>query len=129
MGNKLRSNPPAFFEWLDAKLEERGMNDNQLSLKAGISNSVISKSRSGFQAIGYEACKAIAKALKVRETLVLQLAGHLEPDEDLGQSQIEWLSLIDGKPEDAIRQYMAVIRAMQKEQVGSADAKAKKNRA
>lgn len=127
MGNKLRANPPAFFEWLDAILEERGMNDNQLSVKAGISNSVISKARSGYQAIGYEACRSIADALKVRESLVLQLAGHLKPDEDLGPTQQEWLSLIDGRNDENVRQYMAVIRAMQKEGTRENE-KAKKNR-
>jgi len=70
-----------FLTWLDNELNLRNWNDHQLCLKAGISNSVISKARAGLRPIGWDACVAIASALDYPAETVFKRAGLL-PSED-----------------------------------------------
>ena len=69
--------------WLDIEGPKRGLN-NDLAIcdAAGLSTSVISKSRTGYQLIGWEACIKIAKAMGVPAQVVLIKGGHLEPMAD-----------------------------------------------
>lgn len=86
-----------FIEWLDHELDERNWNDFQLSRQAGISHSVISKARSGIPP-KWEACEAIAMALKLPVELVFRKAGLLNPlDEDPGFE--EWKHVLALLPE------------------------------
>ena len=74
----------AFLAWLDKQLAENHLTDTQLANKAGISHSVISKARKGTLP-KWDACVAIAKALKVDEMEVFRAAGLLPtpPEIDL----------------------------------------------
>jgi transcriptional regulator with XRE-family HTH domain len=64
--------PKDFFIWLDARTRDLDLTDSQLSKKAGITHSVISRARSGHQGIGYEAGIAIALALDIPPEVVLK---------------------------------------------------------
>lgn len=66
----------AFLAWLDKQLAEKNLTDNQLSKRAGLGHSSISKARKGALP-GFKACISIAKALNVSEIEVLRAAGHL----------------------------------------------------
>jgi transcriptional regulator with XRE-family HTH domain len=84
MGRKAASRvspptPESFFTWLEDMMAARDLNDRRLSMRAGISCSVLSKARTSAQPIGFEACLALAKALYVPATLVFQKAGLLPP--------------------------------------------------
>lgn len=70
-----------FIAWLDDELAERGWNDFQLARQAGLSHSVISKARSGILP-KWEACEAIALALKLPVELVFRKAGLLNSETD-----------------------------------------------
>jgi transcriptional regulator with XRE-family HTH domain len=68
----------SFIDWLDRELAERGWNDYQLAHRAGLSHSVISKARRGHTP-RWEACAAIAGALRLPAELVFRRAGLLPP--------------------------------------------------
>ena len=76
----------AFLAWLDKLLAEKNLTDNQLSKRAGLGHSSISKARKGALP-GFKACISIAQALNISEIEVLRAAGHLPTppnyDEDL----------------------------------------------
>jgi transcriptional regulator with XRE-family HTH domain len=74
--------PDEFFKWLDIRMQDMGLNDQQLAKKAGIAPSVISKARSGYQGIGYDAACAIADALEIHPTVVMFRAKLLPPMTD-----------------------------------------------
>lgn len=90
MKSEISETPKQFFVWLDRRLDELGLNDNRLAIKAGISNSVISKARSGLQPIGFDACKKLAGPLGVSTEHILRLAGHLEPEPGWSPERDEW---------------------------------------
>lgn len=102
--------PAVFFEWLDALLRQRELNDNQLAIKAGISNSVISKARTGLQPIGYEALAKIADALYVPRPTVWQLAGYDRPAAEATPARDEWVGLFDLLTPDDHAELLAIAR-------------------
>jgi len=67
--------PPEFWDYFDGKRQALGWSDRQVATKAGISNSVISKARTGEQAIKHEALIKIALAFDDPPEMVLRLAG------------------------------------------------------
>lgn len=79
--------PADFFEWLDARMKDFDLTDSQLSKKAGITHSVISRARSGHQGIGWDAAKAIALALNIPPAVILYKLELLPlSDHDRGRS-------------------------------------------
>lgn len=75
-----------FIAWLDKRLAEKNMTDNQLAKRAGLGHSSLSKARKGTLP-GFKTCISIAKALNVSDVEVLRAAGHISTpsdyDEDL----------------------------------------------
>ena len=112
MKKELSETPREFFVWLDRRLDELGLNDNRLASKAGISNSVISKARSGLQPIGFEACKKLAGPLGVTDEVILKLAGHLSADPAWSPERDEWNHLYDLVPDNRRDDILALARAM-----------------
>jgi transcriptional regulator with XRE-family HTH domain len=81
----------AFRAWLDKQLADNNLTENQLSVRAGLGHSTISKARKG-TVPGYKTCISLAQALRVSEIEVLRLAGHLPtpPDYDPDREALYW---------------------------------------
>jgi len=104
------NNPDSFFEWLNKKIADLGLNDNQVSVIAGLSNSTISKARSGAQPLGFDACVALASALGIPPDIVLREAGLL-PKPPNYSSDIESLkAAVADATDEEIQSYIRVIR-------------------
>ncbi len=86
-----------FITWLETELAQRGWSDHQLARHAGISHSVISKARSGLPP-KWEACEAIANALKLPPEQVFRQAGLLAPVEEQASFE-EWRYILALLPE------------------------------
>ena len=67
-----KQTPPEFFDWLDARLRDLDLSDNQFAHKAGISQSVISKARNRDRGIGWDAGLAIAQALELPPDIIFK---------------------------------------------------------
>lgn len=83
-----------FIEWLDKKLAENHLTDSQLSKKAKMSHSVLSKARNGILP-KWEACAKIANALRADPIEVFRAAGLVQPPPDL-DSDFERLKFVYG---------------------------------
>lgn len=81
-----------FNHWLDAILAEKHLNCHELTKKAGISHTVISKARHG-KLPKWEACNALALALKVHPVEVFLAAGLLPPQPEF-DGEFERLTMI-----------------------------------
>ena len=92
--------PTEFFDWLDEKEADLLLNDRQLSLSAGLASSVISKARSGIQAISWDACDRIARALNVPSETVFRLAGLLPTEKEFDPEIEEIMGLLEKLGED-----------------------------
>ena len=81
----------AFRAWLDKQLADNNLTENQLSVRAGLGHSTISKARKG-TVPGYKTCISLAQALRISEIEVLRLAGHLPtpPDYDADREALIW---------------------------------------
>lgn len=102
-------------EWIDQQLDANGWNDAELSKRARISHSVLSKFRAGIRPIGWEACVAIADALHVRPEIVLRLA-NLLPEAPLDKSdpELDELAyLFQQLPEADRQRILAIARTFQ----------------
>lgn len=81
----------SFMDWLQGELDKRNWSSYELTKRARLSHSVMSKARNDKQPLGYDACIRIAKALELPATLVLQKAGLLpespleNPDPELDE--------------------------------------------
>lgn len=101
----------AFLAWLDKQLAENHLTDTQLANKAGISHSVISKARKGTLP-KWDACLAIAKALRVPEYEVFRVAGLL-PTPSGYDAQMEGLHWdVDQLPKYKVKMARRVMQAM-----------------
>lgn len=67
-----KQTPKTFFDWLDDRMRQLDLSDNNLAVKAGIHPSVISKARSGDRGIGWDAALAIAHALDLPPEIVFK---------------------------------------------------------
>ena len=66
-------------EWIDKEAPARGFhNDRAVAQAADLSPSVFSKTRKGYQPLGWEACIKIANAFNVPQHVVLVLGGHID---------------------------------------------------
>lgn len=102
--------PDKFWAWLDSKESELDLNDNKVALLAGISNSVISKARSGTQAIGHEALAKIAPVLKTPVSTAYRLAGYIEPEGAPSAEQAEWGDLFERLSDEDQEELLAIAR-------------------
>ena len=98
-----------FITWLDQELGRRGWSDNQLAKRAGISHSVISKARSG-SLPKWEACEAIAGALRMPPETVFRAASLL-PKETEGEVDFdEWRYILALLPEKERYELLQIAR-------------------
>ncbi|HNB54686.1 MAG TPA: hypothetical protein PK530_22245 [Anaerolineales bacterium] len=95
--------------WLDQELAKRGWNDYQLSKKAGISHSVISKARSGILP-KWQACFSLANALSVAPETVFRLAGLLSKAPDWSPEKDEWDHLFAQLPSEEREELLQIAR-------------------
>jgi transcriptional regulator with XRE-family HTH domain len=102
-----------FINWLDEQLKQRGWTDSQLSKKAGISHSVISKARKGERPIGWDACVAISNALKLSPVIVLRHANLLPPEPDVDLELDELAYLYQQLPEEDRKRILSIARTFQ----------------
>ncbi len=114
MRNKRREMPDEYWKWLDGQLSVRGWTSNQLARQAGLAQSALSKARPGRQALHFEACLAIVRALDAPAVMVLQLAGLLEVENakplETPEAQ-EYLCLFMQLPERERGAELAALRA------------------
>jgi hypothetical protein len=84
-----------FLEWLTAEAKTRGLQSDRMICKvSGLSPSVISKARLGYQPIGWDACTRIAEAFNIPQHVVLVRAGLMDPPkEDWDNEAEEMVSL------------------------------------
>lgn len=79
-------------EWIDEEAPKRGLyNDRMICKAAGLTPSVLSKARSGYQPIGWEACLKIADAFSVPQQVTLVLGGHIDPPKNNWSHETEEL--------------------------------------
>lgn len=79
----------AWSEWLQARMDERGLVPYTLAKRAGVHASSIQRQLSGERGIEHELARAIAKGLDLPQTMVFRAAGLLtEADEDELDPQI-----------------------------------------
>lgn len=119
-----------FLTWLDAELEQRGWNDFQLSRRAGISHSAISRARRGGVLPSWEVCGAIARALDLPPEMVFRKAGLLpeRPDDVLDFEQ--WQHVLGRLSEEDRQELLEIARlklGKQMRQGGAGDIRIAKN--
>jgi transcriptional regulator with XRE-family HTH domain len=98
-----------FIAWLDQELERQGWNDFQLSRRAGISHSMISRARHGFPP-GWEGCEAIARALEAPPDLVFRKAGLLPPLHEDEQGFEQWRYMLAQLSEEDRQELLQIAR-------------------
>lgn len=108
----LNMNQEGFISWLDDRLKEKGWTDNQLAKHAGFSHPVISKARSGIQAIGYESCIKIAKAFDLPPAVVLEKAGLLPTTTQRSVREAEAVYLFNQLPPEKQEDFIKMIRVL-----------------
>ena len=94
-----------FIEWLNEKERSKNWSDYELSKRAGISHSVLSRARSGILP-KWDACESIANALDVSPILVFRMAGLLPPglpDEVLYDDWKDVLSRLSERDQDVLK--------------------------
>ncbi len=101
----------AFLAWLDKQLAENHLTDTQLANKAGISHSVISKARKGILP-KWDACVAIANALRVDEVEVFRAAGLLPLPPEMDADLERLRSACDQVPKNQRKRAYRVLRAI-----------------
>ncbi len=84
-----------FWAWFDAVRRERDLSDAAVARKAGIEASVISKARTGKNAIGAEALTKIADGLGFPRLLLLRLGGWIPREEGIEFARWEAAALWD----------------------------------
>jgi transcriptional regulator with XRE-family HTH domain len=95
-----RQSTDAFVAWLDEQEERLGWTDYRLAAEAKISASVLSRARSGLIP-KWDACFAIAQAVKQSPITVFRKAGLLPPGPDGNVRFEDWEHLIGQlAPED-----------------------------
>ncbi len=120
--------PDEFIAWLDQKLREHYWTDSQLAQAAGISQSVISRARSGTRP-GIEACIAIANAVGSHPIEVIVRAGLVPPPADWTPDREEWNAIFETLGDDDRENLLDLARIMRtrrKREERGADAKPKR---
>ena len=99
-----------FFMWLDAQLREKGWSDRQFAAIAGISQSVISKARTGIQGIGWDASVSMARALNLPPEEILYRIGLLPKPSGYTLGQSEWDDLYERLTKEDREELLAMAR-------------------
>ena len=103
--------PMDFPEWLDEERDRFGWNRAELARRADLSPSTLSMIYSHKRGVGVDACKALAKALRLPEADVLRAAGLLAPDRAADPVIAELLGLVERLPADDRQDLIDLARA------------------
>ncbi len=68
-----------FFDWLNIELTKRGISNNELARRAGMSSANMSKAMTGKIAVTWDFCAGVAMALGYAPEDVFRKAGLLPP--------------------------------------------------
>jgi transcriptional regulator with XRE-family HTH domain len=109
-----------FLAWLERQLAENNLTEFQLARRAGITHTVFSKARKG-NLPAWDACLAIARALRVPEYEVFRVAGLLPtpPNTDADRDTLHWE--VDQLPQYKVKSAIRVVRALSIEDEPSGD--------
>lgn len=107
--------PSAFVEWFKAEIDSRGWGIRETARRLNVSHPVISSIITHGESPSWDTCAAIAKAFDLPADYVLRLAGLLPKQPDETPEFKEWIGLIDGLPAEAVREMIAVARALRAE--------------
>jgi transcriptional regulator with XRE-family HTH domain len=118
-GDKLltMSNVIEFSEWLEAELQERGWNAQDLARTAGIHPSHLYRVLNRERNPGPDVCVAIAAALRLPPDLVFRQAGIL-PDAPISEPSTEtrqMMALFNQLSDDDQRSILVMLRALVQE--------------
>lgn len=99
-----------FISWLDSQLKSKGWSDYQLTKRAGLAHSVMSKARSGVRPISWDACVALATALELPPETVLRKAGLLPAKAEESPLNDEIIYLMGNLPLDDQTEILNIAR-------------------
>ena len=88
-----------FEEWLTVEMEKRVWSQSDLARHSGLSQAQVSRVANGLRPPGNDFCKAVAKAFKLPEEIVMRKAGILDPETDLKEKEEELLYLFRKLPD------------------------------
>jgi transcriptional regulator with XRE-family HTH domain len=100
-----------FANWLDEERARFGWNRAELARRADLSPSTLSMICSHKRGVGVDACKSLAKALRLPEAEVLRAAGLLAPARDSDPAMEELLGLAGRLPPDDRQDLIDLARA------------------
>lgn len=89
-----------FSNWLTDELQNREWSQSELSRRAGVSPAAISDVLSGRRNPGKDLCTAIAKAFKIPQNKVFQIAGILEEEVDSNDPRIKKIEYLYNSLQD-----------------------------
>lgn len=103
--------------WLQGQLDERGWSKSEFARKAGIDTGTVSNVLNEVRRPGKAFCKRTAKALGVKESVILYHAGFIDRDPDdpsqrLSPIALEIIAMLEGKSEAAQRAARAALQAL-----------------
>jgi transcriptional regulator with XRE-family HTH domain len=121
-----------FSQWLESEMKARDWRQKDLIVHSGIGSGLISQFLSGQRTPGVETCRAIAKALGLKEITVLKIAGLIEDDEPQKFSPLieSMAAMLKDLPEEKQEEFRAQLRFQwEREQMKKAAAKPAKGKA
>lgn len=106
-----------FALWLLGEINRRGWKPADLARESELSESTVSRILSGARGTGKASLKAIAKALKVADTVVLFRAGQIahdpdDPMQELTHHQLELLRLSENRTEAELAAALVALTAL-----------------
>lgn len=105
-----------FINWINRELEERGWSQQELSRRAGLSQSAISMVLNGREP-GWDFCEKIAGPLGKSTRAVMELAGKLERPPSVGDPHLDnLLDIAQNLDENRLQQTLNFARFMWKQQ-------------
>jgi transcriptional regulator with XRE-family HTH domain len=79
-----------FRKWLAHKITEKGFNPSQMTYRAGLSHSEVSRLLSGKRDPSLKTLMKISKTLNIRLRELLEQAGYIEPIEGLDEKDLTY---------------------------------------
>jgi len=106
-----------FATWLRQEMQRRGWSVSELAHKAGTYPATISNLLNENRKPGKAICKQLAKALDLKESIVLYHAGFLskdpeDPTQQLDPLALDILAMLSGKTENEKRAALAALKAL-----------------
>lgn len=102
-----------FSQWLEMEMKARDWRQKDLIVRSGINSGLLSQILSGQRTPGVETCRAIAKALDMKEITVLKIAGLIVDAEPPKFSPLieSMAAMLKDLPEDDQEDIRAMVRS------------------